>query len=197
MTKEIIRNLMKEKLSLIDEQNFIKMSSLISKNLAQLNSSLNIIQDKIIIGAFAPIAREPIWLQSLTIEMQEVFESLTAYPAAEANKDAMIFIMAKRSDLVIKKDFGFKILGPTSKLSEVNPEVVPGVILIPGLAFTEKGERLGRGKGFYDKYLNNYQGIKIGICFSMQLVETLPVEKHDVNLDYIVTEKKVINCKCI
>jgi 5-formyltetrahydrofolate cyclo-ligase len=50
--------------------------------------------------------------------------------------------MARRSELIIKKDFGFEILGPPSE----SPEVIPGVILVPGLAFTERGERLGRGK---------------------------------------------------
>ena len=92
--------------------------------------------------------------------------------------------------LVIKKDFGFKILGPSLKSIEVTPEV----ILVPGLAFSEKGERLGRGKGFYDKYLSQYRGIKIGICFSEQLIENLPSEKHDETLDYIVTDERIINC---
>ena len=55
--------------------------------------------------------------------------------------------------------------------------------------------RLGRGKGFYDQYLAHYSGIKVGVCFSDQIVDLVPAEKHDVNLDYIVTEKKWIKCK--
>lgn len=187
MTKTILRKLAKAKLSLIDEISFTERSSLISKNLALLANSLNVIQDKICIGAFAPIAKEPLWYKDLPNEI----ESLTAYPANGAAIDLMTFKMARMSDLVIKNDFGFEILGPPLE----SIEVIPGVILVPGLIFTERGERLGRGKGFYDKYLSNYQGVKIGICFSEQIEELIPTEEHDVALDYIVTDKKIINCK--
>jgi len=53
---------------------------------------------------------------------------------------------------------------------------------------------LGRGKGFYDRYLENFHGLKIGICLEVQIDESLPVEPHDVLLDYIVTEKRLIRC---
>ena len=186
MTKEVLRKLMKAKLSLIDEKSFTEKSSLVSKNLSLLTSSLSIIQDEIRIGVFAPIAKEPLWYLGQAAEI----EKLTAYPANGAD-NMMTYRMARMSDLVIRKDFGFEILGPSLEA----PEVIPGVILIPGLVFTERGERLGRGKGFYDKYLSHYHGIKIGICFSEQLEDELPTEKHDVTLDYIVTDNKIINCK--
>lgn len=187
MTKEILRKLAKAKLSLIDELSFTEKSSLISKNLNHLASSLNIIHDQICVGVFAPIGKEPLWYKGISKEL----ESLTAYPAMGINNGLMTFKMARMCDLVIKKDFGFEILGPAIDAAEV----VPGLILVPGLVFTERGERLGRGKGFYDKYLSNYSGIKIGVCFSEQLEETIPTEEHDMTLDYIVTDKKIINCK--
>ena len=185
-TKKILRAKMKEKLSLMAKENFTEKSSLISKNLAFLFSSLNIIQNKDLVGAYAPISLEPLWFQETSGEL----DSLIAYPAIGDKSDLMIFKMARMSDLVIKKDFGFEILGPPTE----SPEVTPRLILIPGLAFTELGERLGRGKGFYDKYLSHFRGIKIGVCFSEQVVEMLPTEKHDVTLDYIVTDEKIINC---
>ena len=187
MTKEILRKQAKAKLSLIDEKSFTERSSLIAKNLSQLLRQLNVIQNKITIGAFAPIAKEPLWY----LGHGEEITGLTAFPAKCTHKEMMTFKMARMGDLVIKKDFEFEILGPPLE----SLEIIPGVILIPGLVFTEKGERLGRGKGFYDKYLSHYHGIKIGICFSEQLEDTLPTEKHDVALDYIVSEEKIINCK--
>ncbi|MEI9894979.1 MAG: 5-formyltetrahydrofolate cyclo-ligase [Chthoniobacter sp.] len=65
-----------------------------------------------------------------------------------------------------------------------------GAILVPGLAFTRQGERLGRGGGFYDRYLALLPGTtrKIGVCFALQLVEALPTEPHDQPMDAIVTE---------
>ena len=62
-------------------------------------------------------------------------------------------------------------------------------IIVPGMAFTAAGMRLGRGKGFYDKYLSQpgFRGVKAGVCYAHQLVGELPVEPHDVFMDYVVT----------
>ncbi len=62
-------------------------------------------------------------------------------------------------------------------------------ILVPGLGFDENLNRIGRGKGFYDRALQNYWGLKIGICFTEQFVSRLPLqENHDVPVDYVVTD---------
>lgn len=187
MSKHNHRSVMKAKLSLLDDFAITDKSSLLSKNLAHLLNELHVIQKKIFIGAFAPIGHEPLWY----LELSDDYQKLTSYPAYDSDANKMTFKMARMGDLIVKKDFGPKILGPKDDASEI----IPGVILIPGLAFSEKGERLGKGKGFYDRYLDNYRGIKIGLCFSLQLEETFPTEKHDVSIDYIVTEEKIINCK--
>jgi 5-formyltetrahydrofolate cyclo-ligase len=186
-SKQDHRSEMKAKLSTLDENALTSKSTLLSKNLGRLLSDLGIIQKKLCLGAFAPIAREPLW----SLELLEDYQKLTAYPAYGKETGGMTFKMARMSDLTVSKDFGYEILGPTSEALEVAPEV----ILIPGLVFTEIGERLGRGKGFYDQYLNINRGIKIGICFSLQFVDELPLESHDVRMDYIVTEEKIIKCK--
>jgi 5-formyltetrahydrofolate cyclo-ligase len=65
----------------------------------------------------------------------------------------------------------------------------PDLVLVPGLAFTRDGHRLGRGGGFYDRLLAGRakEAVKIGICFELQLVESLPVEPHDIVLDLVVS----------
>lgn len=64
------------------------------------------------------------------------------------------------------------------------------VIIVPGLAFDRRGGRLGLGAGYYDRYLQQAtNAIKIGICATDFLVEEIPMEEHDVFMDYIVTEK--------
>jgi 5-formyltetrahydrofolate cyclo-ligase len=69
-------------------------------------------------------------------------------------------------------------------------------LLIPGLVFNKNGNRLGKGKGFYDKTLENYQGIKVGICFDFQVSpDTLPTEAHDVKVDYLISESGVVECR--
>lgn len=77
----------------------------------------------------------------------------------------------------------------------VDGEVVPfekldGVI-VPGVAFSEKGHRLGRGKGYYDRQLAQFKGKKVGVCFALTLVKDLPSESHDVLFHHIVTESSI------
>lgn len=63
------------------------------------------------------------------------------------------------------------------------------VMVVPGVAFTQLGSRLGRGKGFYDKYLshNGFRAYTVGVCYPCQLVEELPTEEHDKLLDLVVS----------
>ena len=68
-------------------------------------------------------------------------------------------------------------------------EVAPDWFFVPGVGFGLNGRRLGRGKGFYDRYLEQSKALKIGIAWSGQLIETIPVESHDCHMDFIITEK--------
>ena len=63
------------------------------------------------------------------------------------------------------------------------------VMVVPGVAFTANGARLGRGKGYYDKYMSlpGFRARTLGVCYSQQLLETLPVDSHDVKIDEIVS----------
>lgn len=65
------------------------------------------------------------------------------------------------------------------------------IAIIPGIAFGKDGSRLGFGKGYYDKFLECFDGIKIGICYDFQIFDSLPVSAHDINMDIIVTEKRI------
>ena len=95
----------------------------------------------------------------------------------------------------LKKDTApgaFGILEPVSGLPEINIKTLSerhSVILVPGLAFDKEKFRLGRGKGFYDRFLASAENsvYKIGIGYSFQLVERVPRENHDLRLDSVVT----------
>ena len=65
-------------------------------------------------------------------------------------------------------------------------------IFVPALAFHADGHRLGRGKGFYDRTLADFTGPKVGICFQFNILESVPTESHDVGMDFIVTDEKII-----
>lgn len=63
------------------------------------------------------------------------------------------------------------------------------LILTPGVAFDKRGNRMGFGKGYYDKYLAKFpECITVGVSYELQLAEEIPVEVTDIPLDYMVTE---------
>ena len=65
------------------------------------------------------------------------------------------------------------------------------VFLVPGVAFTASGKRLGRGGGYYDKLLSKYPDtLKIGITFNERILQDLPTESHDISMDYVFTNDK-------
>jgi 5-formyltetrahydrofolate cyclo-ligase len=64
------------------------------------------------------------------------------------------------------------------------------LILVPGMAFDLNGNRLGRGQGFYDRLLENASGIKCGVGYDFQLLEKIPVEPHDVKVDFVFTPSR-------
>jgi 5-formyltetrahydrofolate cyclo-ligase len=67
-----------------------------------------------------------------------------------------------------------------------------GCIVLPGVAFSEEGLRLGRGGGYYDATLRDLLGAaRVGLAFDVQIVPTLPREAHDVAMDAVVTETRV------
>lgn len=61
------------------------------------------------------------------------------------------------------------------------------LIVVPGLAFSTGGDRLGRGQGYYDRILAGSTGTRCGVAFTEQIVDTLPHEAHDVRVDILVT----------
>ncbi|WP_286884120.1 5-formyltetrahydrofolate cyclo-ligase [Aneurinibacillus sp. UBA3580] len=70
------------------------------------------------------------------------------------------------------------------------------VIIVPGVAFTKRGERLGYGGGFYDRFFTDLGSLPplFAVCYEMQMVPSLPVEEHDHRIDRIITECRSIVC---
>ena len=71
---------------------------------------------------------------------------------------------------------------------EVNADEID-LQIVPGVAYTERGERIGYGGGYYDRYLMHYKGKTLSLAYSFQMVEHIPVEPFDKNVEKIITEK--------
>jgi 5-formyltetrahydrofolate cyclo-ligase len=63
------------------------------------------------------------------------------------------------------------------------------LIVVPGVAFDPTGNRMGRGRGFYDRLLKSTpNAMKVGVAYDFQLLDKIPVEPHDVPMDSVITE---------
>lgn len=71
---------------------------------------------------------------------------------------------------------------------EVNADEID-LQIVPGVAYTERGERIGYGGGYYDRYLVHYKGKTLSLAYSFQMVDHIPVEPFDKNIEKIITEK--------
>ena len=80
--------------------------------------------------------------------------------------------------------------GPRAPNGPVRPHGEPAVVLVPGVAFTASGSRLGRGGGFYDRFLSTLPRAipRIGVAFSSQVHQVLPTERHDQPISHLLTD---------
>ena len=86
----------------------------------------------------------------------------------------------------------------TLEPKKTNKEINPDLVLVPLLAFDSKLNRLGYGKGYYDRSLQKLSNVKkkivsLGIAYSFQKCKSIPINKHDFKLDYIFTEQGIIS----
>jgi 5-formyltetrahydrofolate cyclo-ligase len=111
-----------------------------------------------------------------------------ALPRVDAAKNELRFFEIKdRQRDTASGTLG--ILEPKPSLAAVDPASLECVI-VPGLAFDKTGARLGRGAGYYDKFLARLspRTAKIGVGFAFQLVKSVPTEQHDERLDLVLTD---------
>lgn len=83
------------------------------------------------------------------------------------------------------KEGAFHIDEPTGAIFTHYDDI--DLVIVPGVAFDKEGNRLGRGKGYYDRLLPRIKARKIGICFPFQKVDKVPVEPYDIKMNAIIT----------
>lgn len=67
------------------------------------------------------------------------------------------------------------------------------LIIVPGIAFDEKCNRCGFGKGYYDRLLSGSKAVKIGLCYDFQIAERLETDEYDIPMDRVISERRIIN----
>lgn len=125
-------------------------------------------------------------------------------PRVNETKEALSLYEIKDISELAKGHFGV----PEPAVSEDRRRDIAGidVVIVPGVAFDEGCNRLGYGKGFYDKLFsaissqqsavsdNRQKNCRIALAYEEQIVAHLPAEPHDMKMDKIITDKRIISC---
>ncbi|WP_236909113.1 5-formyltetrahydrofolate cyclo-ligase [Clostridium sp. Cult3] len=91
----------------------------------------------------------------------------------------------------------YDILAPKEEYQRiVSPDLVD-LVLVPGVAFDERGYRVGYGGGYYDRFFSGLKRdvVKIGLCYELQISSQVPIDSYDIPVDYILTERRLIKCR--
>lgn len=116
----------------------------------------------------------------------------TALPVVIAPGEPLVFRIWSPGEPLVPGAWDIPVPEPAA------PEVLPDVLLVPGLAFDRAGYRLGYGGGFYDRSLEKLRASKtvvaIGVGYQAQMVEEVPRAPYDAPLDYVMTEEETFRC---
>ena len=115
------------------------------------------------------------------------------YPRVTADKQEIEFVRRHANDHLIPGVFGIPVPPGEDILRRV---AQTALALLPGVGFDRAGHRLGRGRGYYDRALRGVLAgaLRVGLAHDYQVVPRLPIDEHDERVDYIVTEKRLIEC---
>jgi 5-formyltetrahydrofolate cyclo-ligase len=137
---------------------------------------------------FAPLPDEPdVWP---VLELSLALGTTCALPFFDPEKKLYSArqIQNVAADIVIGK---FGVREPAAHCTEISLSRFD-LVLVPGMAFDLQGNRLGRGRGFYDRLLADASGIKCGVGYDFQLLEKIPAEPHDAKVTFILTPSRCV-----
>ena len=149
----------------------------------------NFYKKRINIAGYYPSNYEVNILKFLKVAEKKNFN--IALPVIKSSNNMSFTSWIYKEPLHVNK---FGILEP----SNLNKEIIPDLIMVPLVAFDNNLNRIGYGKGYYDRSLGkiskvNKNMISLGIAYSFQKCKSIPINKHDFKLDYIFTERGIIS----
>ena len=134
-------------------------------------------------------------IETYTIAHQALADGKTiAYPRCVAQDKRMVFHTVH--SLAQLQDGAYGLFQPAQTQPvydyESRAEADHAVAIVPGVVFDRDGYRVGYGKGYYDRFLRAFFGVKVGLAYSDHVLRTVPRGRYDLNVDMIVTEKGVL-----
>jgi 5-formyltetrahydrofolate cyclo-ligase len=133
------------------------------------------------------VVTEAIWQEALK-RGKNVY-----YPRITADRENLEFLRRHPEDLLITGTFGILIPPGSEILSSLQPT---DVVLTPGVGFDLRGNRLGRGKGYYDRAFRGVLAgaLRVALAYELQVVPEIPTGPDDERVQWIVTEERLVDC---
>ena len=179
---------------MIDVRDALSSDSISSKNslIQQLLFELPVFQQAQVVMFYVSFRSEV--ATQLMIEDALLSGKEVVVPAVNLTQKELEPFQIENMDQLTLGTYG--ILEPVNRQKPAEVEVID-LVIVPGCAFDPQGYRLGYGVGYYDRFLKTVAGsCSVGLAFELQMVPEIPrQESHDVPVDLIITEKRVIDCR--
>lgn len=186
MKKEIRSTILKKRNRMRFEE-VVEKSKRIKENVFQMNEFKNAKSILFYISYDNEVNTHEMIKESLKLKKQVIV------PKTDTRNHTIICsTLTKWDDLV---SGAYNILEPRQDcFNEISSDLID-LMIIPGIAFDYHGNRIGHGMGYYDRLLKKKNNAHcLGLAFEFQIVDTISAEKHDVRVEQIVTEKRIITC---
>ena len=177
--KQIIREKIANQQKSLSDETIIKYSKLICNRLVLTD----LFQQSTCIALYYAISNEV-----RTSELMDEWRLKKQIVLPAISGEDMHFYPYSGKENLKKGAFGIAV--PVS--GDIIPPENIDLFIVPGIAFDFACNRLGRGKGYYDRFLAGLDKPVIGLCFDFQLFENIPSEQHDIKMTMVITEKKSI-----
>lgn len=163
-------------------------SAKIRSNLISL--ILRLFPDPSVIAYYAPLPGE-----ARLLELRSSLAPLgwrSALPRIAPDRRMQMALWEGSEASLVRGPFGTR--HPSLEAPLIDPEQL-GALVIPGLLFGDRGQRLGRGAGFYDKFVSRLAspGVLIGACFEEQIRDDLPMDEWDLKVHHIVSDRRAVS----
>ncbi|MBE6632436.1 MAG: 5-formyltetrahydrofolate cyclo-ligase [Ruminococcaceae bacterium] len=112
-----------------------------------------------------------------------------AFPKCCPENSTMVYKIISSADDLSKGCFG--LMEPDDSLPSYEGDGTDAICIIPAIVYDKKGYRIGYGKGYYDRYLSSFKGIKAGVGYSDFMLDSVPHGRFDLTVDVLITEKGV------
>jgi len=155
----------------------------ITKNLFALSEYTN--SQKIMLYVSLPNEVDTSKIMENSFSSKKVFFPIT-------NTETRELELGQAENMADLREGAHGILEPIDK-TDISPAELD-LVIIPGRAFDTSGNRIGRGKGYYDRFLSKVSCPKIALAFEYQIIDEVPSDLYDIPVDKIVTEERVIQC---